>query len=205
MEKKIITVSRQFGSGGRSIARATAEKLGIAYYDKEIVKQVALETGFDTEYIEAHGEHAPSTSRYAYAFSHNIHHAGLHGAMTGVSPAEFLWLMQREVILRLADKEPCVIVGRCADYILRDREDCLNVFIHASKEYRADRIVRLYGESENAPKKRLDEKDKKRKVNYRHFTDREWGDAVNYHVSLDSGVIGEEACVDIITRLYRGE
>ena len=87
----------------------------------------------------------------------------------------------------LRKKEPCVIVGRCADYILREREDCLNVFIHASMAARADRIVRLYGSSEKSPEKRLEEKDKRRRVYYKHYTDGDWGMSQNYHLSLDSG------------------
>ena len=128
MAKKIITISREFGSGGRSIGKLVAEKLGIAYYDKELVKKVALETGFDEEYIEQEGEYAPAKSWLAYAFSAR----GTHNVVNGLSAEDFLWAMQRKVILDLAEKEPCVIVGRCSDYILKDRTDCLHVFIHAS-------------------------------------------------------------------------
>ena len=103
----------------------------------------------------------------------------------------------------LAEKEPCVIVGRCADYILREREDCLNVFIHASMAARADRIVRLYGSSEKSPEKRLEEKDKRRRVYYKHYTDGDWGMSQNYHLSLDSGIIGIQRCVDIISELAK--
>ncbi len=197
--KKIITISREFGSGGRSIAKEVANRLGYKYYDKELVKQVAAETGFAPQYIEEQGEYAPGKHRLAYAFSA----PGSPGVMDGLSASDFLWSMQRRVILKLADEEPCVIVGRCADYILSERKDCLNVFIHADKKYRADRIVRLYGESEKKPEKRLDEKDKKRKVNYSHYTGREWGDVHNYHLCLDSGLLGQDACVEIITAMAK--
>ena len=113
--------------------------------------------------------------------------------------------MQRDIILDIAEKEACVIVGRCADYILRDRDDCLNVFIHAPKDKRAERIVKLYGESDVAPEKRLDDKDARRKVNYRHFTGREWGVAQNYHLALDSGALGIEGCVDLIAAAFQRE
>ena len=106
---------------------------------------------------------------------------------------------QNHLVLDLAEKEPCVIVGRCADYILRDREDCLNVFIHADVDKRAERIVKLYGETETKPKKRLADKDKKRKINYNYYTDQVWGRAQNYHLTLDSGVIGINPCAEIIT------
>lgn len=94
-------------------------------------------------------------------------------------------------------------MGRCADYILRDREDVLNVFVHADKQKRAERIVKLYGESSKAPEKRLMEKDKKRAINYKYYTEQEWGKAKNYHLSLDSGEFGIEKCVEIITELAK--
>ena len=194
MEKKIITISRQFGSGGRTIGRAVAEKLGIPFYDKELVDQIALESGFDPSYISEHGEHAPGKSLFSYAFAS----MGMSGMMQGLSSADFLWTIQCNVILQLAEKGPCVIVGRNADYILKDREDCIHVFIHADTDYRADRIVRLYGESEKAPLARLEEKDKRRRVNYEHYTGRDWGKAENYHIALNSAVLSEEACVDFI-------
>jgi len=203
MENKIITVSRQFGSAGRSIGKQVAHQLGIPYYDKELIKKVAEKTGFSPAFIENIGEYAPSKSIFAYALSfHTNHHSmsGMNG-MNGMSASDFLWVMQRQVILDLAEKGPCVIVGRCADYILRDREDCLHVFVHASKEKRAERIVRVYGESEKSPEARLDDKDGRRAVNYKHFTGRDWGRCENYHLALDSGVLGIETCVNLICQM----
>ena len=198
MEKKIITVSRQFGSAGRSIGKKVAEQLNIPYYDKELIKQVAAKTGFAPEYIENIGEYAPSKSIFAYALSFPM---GGHSMGNGMSASDFLWVMQRQVILDLAEKGPCVIVGRCADYILRDRDDCLHTFIHADKAKRAERIVRVYGESEKAPETRLDDKDSRRAVNYKHFTGRDWGRCENYHLSLDSGMLGIDTCVKLICDL----
>ena len=197
MEKKIITISRQFGSAGRSIGKKVAQQLGIPYYDKELIKQVAEKTGFAPEYIENIGEYAPSKSIFSYA----LPFLGGGNTMNGMSASDFLWVMQRQVILDIAEKGPCVIVGRCADYILREREDTLNVFIHASKEYRAERIVRVYGESEKSPEARLDDKDGRRRVNYKHFTGRDWGKCENYHLALDSGVLGIDTCVNLICDL----
>lgn len=199
--KKIITISREFGSGGRSIGKMLADQLGIKYYDKELVKQVAEETGFDPAYIEEVGEHASTKSRLSYWFSS----PGVPGVMKGMSAADFLWCMQRNVILKLAEQEPCVIVGRCADYILRDREDALHVFVHAPMEARAERIVKLYGESDKSPEDRLKEKDKKRSLNYKHYTGREWGDARNYDLCLNSAKLGIDRCVELITTLAKGE
>ena len=201
MKKRIITVSREFGSGGRTIGKMLAERLNLKYYDKELVKRISLETGFDPKYIEEHGEYAQSRSIFSYMFGAQSHPE----VMKGMTPADFLWCMQRDIILDIAEKEDCVIVGRCADYILRDRDDCLNVFIHAPKDKRAERIVKLYGESDVAPEKRLDDKDARRKVNYRHFTGREWGVAQNYHLALDSGMLGIEGCVDLIAAAFLRE
>ena len=199
MEKKIITISREFGSGGRTVGRLIADQLGIPFYDKELVDQVALESGFAPQFIEEHGEHAPGKSLFSYAFVPQ----GVHGVMNGLSTADFLWNIQCSVILQLAEQGPCVIVGRNADYILKDRPDCLHAYIHADMDFRADRIVRLYGESEKSPQTRLQEKDKRRRVNYQHYTGRTWGQAQNYDICLDSGRIGVEACAQIIINMVQ--
>ena len=199
MEKKIITISREFGSGGHTVGQQVAEALGIPFYDKELVEKVALESGFAPRFVEEHGEHSPGTSLFSYAFSSQ----GVPGAMNGMSVADFLWNVQCSVILQLAEQGPCVIVGRNADYILKDRPDCLHVFIHADKDVRAQRIVRLYGESEKTPQARLNEKDKRRKVNYQHYTGRTWGQAENYDICLDSGKLGVETCTQILLDLIK--
>ena len=197
METKIITISREFGSGGRTIGRLVAEKLGIPFYDKELVEHIALESGFAPKFVEEHGEHAPGKSLFSYAFAPQ----GIPGVMNGLSTADFLWNIQCSVILQLAEKGPCVIVGRNADYILKDRKDCLHAYIHADMPFRTDRIVRLYGESEKSPEARLQEKDKRRRLNYQHYTGRSWGVAQNYDICLNSGTIGVETCADIIVSM----
>ena len=194
MEKKIITISREFGSGGRTIGHKVAERLGIPFYDKELVNQVALESGFAPKFVEEHGEHSPSSSLFSYAFAPQ----GVPGVMNGLSTADFLWNIQCSVILQLAEKGACVIVGRNADYILKDRPDALHTFIFADMAFRADRIVRLYGESDKSPEARLNEKDTRRRVNYQHYTGRTWGQSQNYGICLNSGVLGIDQCVDII-------
>ena len=194
MEKKIITISREFGSGCRTMGRKIAEKLGIPFYDKELVDQIAVESGFAPKFVEEHGEHSPSGSFFSYAFAPQ----GVPGIMNGLSTADFLWNIQCNVILQLADQGPCVIVGRNADYILKDREDVMDVYIHAETDFKAERIVRLYGESEKSPEQRLSEKDKRRRVNYQHYTGRTWGMAQNYDLCLDTGVLGEDYCAEIV-------
>ena len=196
--KKVITVSREFGSGGRSIAKLVAEKLGYDYYDSELVERVAEETGFAREYIADAGEYAPGKSMLSYAFSSGTPHAG-----TAMNANDYLWATQCRIIAELAEKGNCVIVGRCADYILRDRDDCLNIFIHADKNYKAKRIVELYGVTDKSPEKRLNEKDSKRRVNYKYFTGREWGIPENYHLCLNSSYFGAEKCAEIIADLAK--
>ena len=199
MEKKIITISREFGSGGRTIGRKIAEELGIPFYDKELVDQIAMESGFAPKFVEEHGEHSPSGSLFSYAFAPQ----GVPGIMNGLSTADFLWNIQCNVILQLADKGPCVIVGRNADYILKDRPDALHVFTFADIPYRAERIVRLYGDSEKTPEQRLAEKDKRRRVNYQHYTGRTWGQAQNYDICLDTGILGIEQCTNIVVNIVK--
>ena len=194
MKKTIITISREFGSGGRTIGRMIADSLGIPFYDKELVDQIALESGFAPKFVEEHGEHSPGKSLLSYVFAPQ----GVPGVMNGLSTADFLWNIQCNVILQLAEEGSCVIVGRNADYILKDREDCLHVFIHADMDYRANRIVRLYGDSEKSPATRLAEKDKRRSVNYQHYTGRTWGQAQNYDICLNSSSLGIEQCAKII-------
>ena len=198
-EKRIITISREFGSGGRTIGRRVAEELGIPFYDKELVEQIALESGFAPKFVEENGEHSPGLSRLSYAFAPQ----GVPGVMNGLSTADFLWNIQCGVILQLAEKGPCVIVGRNADYILKDRTDVMDVYIHAETPFKAERIVRLYGESDKTPEQRLAEKDKRRRVNYQHYTGRTWGAAQNYEMCLCSSMLGIDQCVKIIVEAVK--
>ncbi|MBD5547141.1 MAG: cytidylate kinase-like family protein [Lachnospiraceae bacterium] len=193
--KKVITISREFGSGGRTIGKEVAEKLGYAFYDKDLIEKIAEESGLSKEYIEEHGESSPGRNYFGYAF--------VGRDASGNSVGDYLWRVQRNIIEELAEKGNCVIVGRCADYILRKRTDCLHVFIHADMEKKKERIVNLYGETSASPEKRLREKNKTRAMNYKYYTDRTWGMAENYHLSLDSSVLGEKKCVELITGLAK--
>lgn len=195
MSKRIITVSREFGSGGRFIGEEVSKRLGIAYYDKDIIAKVAEKTGLAKELIEQKGEYAPNKSPFAYAF------VGRY--QNGASIDDILHQAQREIILEAADKEPCVIVGREADYILQDRKDCLNVFIHGNMDNKAKRICQLYNKTETQALKMMHEMDKKRSIDYKYYTEQHWGDAKNYTVCLNSSDIGYEKCIDIIMQLYR--
>lgn len=193
MEKRIITISREYGAGGRSVGRLVAEKLGIPLYDKKLVEQVAKESGFAPRYIEEHGEHAPSGSVFSYAFAPQ----GVPGVMNGLSTSDYLWNVQCKVILQLADQESCVIVGRNADYILKDRKDVLNVYLHADIPFRVARALELNPNEKN-PESAIAARDKRRRLNYQHYTGRTWGLSQNYHLCLDTSVLGIEQCADII-------
>ena len=200
MSIKIITISRQFGSGGRTIAKTLAQKLGYDYYDKEIIEQVAEKTGFSKEVVASKGAEAPGTSIFSYGFEAQA----TPGTMNGMTMNDYIWSVQRKVIKDIADSgKPCVIVGRSADFILKDYDSILNVYICADKKFRAERIVKLYGENDKKPEKRLDEKDKKRAANHKHFTDLEWGYAPNYDICLNSSVFGIDKCVEIIEDLVK--
>jgi cytidylate kinase len=192
MKNRVITISREFGSGGRTIGKKVAEELKIPCYDSELIQKIALESGFDEHYIKEAGEDAPS-GFLTSAFSNRAF---------GLNNADYLWEVQYKVITELAQKEPCVIVGRCADYILRDTANCLRVFIHADLQFRAERIVKEYGERDASPEQRLKDKDKRRAAYHRFYTDMKWGHAQNYDLTLNSGTLGIDKCVALIKSLY---
>lgn len=190
---RIVTISREFGSGGRTIGKKLAEELKIPCYDSELIHEIARQSGFAEAYVQRVEKSSP-TGWAASLFSSN--------RAFGPTNEDYLWEIQRKVILELAEKGPCVIVGRCADYILRHTADCLTAFIHASMEYRAKRIVEVYGEREQTPEERIREKDKRRAAYHRFYTDMKWGYAKNYRISLDSGALGIAQCVAVLKILY---
>jgi cytidylate kinase len=198
--KKIITISRQFGSGGHSIAKAVADRLGIAFYDNNLITEVAKQSGLSEEFIRENEEYASHSSSFLYQLAMST--AGTYGYP---SVYQKLYEAQTKVIEEIANKESCVIVGRCADYILKNREDCLHVFIHADNEHRAKHILEKYGPTEKTTAQRIKDKDNKRRNYYRFHTDREWGVAANYHLSLDSGALGEALCVELIVKAAEKE
>lgn len=191
MKNRIITISREFGSGGRTVGRMTAKELGIPCYDSELIEKIAAESGFSEEYVREIEEN--SKGRFLSVFSSRAY---------SLNNEDIVWKVQCKVISELAQKGPCVIVGRCADYVLRDEADCLKVFIHADMRYRAERIVKVYGETRIPAEQRLKEKDKRRAAYHRFYTDRKWGETKNYDITLDSGRLGTEKCVEILKLIY---
>lgn len=190
MVKRIITISREFGSGGRFIGEEVAKKLGIAYYDKNIINQIAEESGLSPDYIQESAELSPKKGLFAYAF------AGRD--ITGKSLEDMVYEAQRKVILELADKESCVIIGRNADFILKDRDDVLNVFIHGDTPEKIQRITRLYNVEEQKAVKMMVDIDKRRMANYNFYTNQKWGKADNYTLCLNSSRLGYDRCEKII-------
>ena len=190
MTKRIITISREFGSGGRFIGEEVARKLGVAYYDKDIIGQIAKQSGFAPEYIKENAELSPKKGLFAYAFSGRD--------ITGKSVEDMVYEAQRKVILEIAEKESCVIIGRNADFILRDRNDVLNVFIHGDMPEKTQRIIGLYHVEEKEAVKMMADTDKRRMTNYNFYTDQKWGKASNYTLCLNSSQLGYDRCEAII-------
>lgn len=187
--KKIITISREFGSGGRFIGETLAKELGYSFYDKDIIAQVADKTGLSAKYIEERGEYAPKNNIFSYAFGRNA---------AGASVNDYIYQAQQSIIRDIAEKENCVIVGRCADYILRKRDDVLNVFIHGNEPEKCKRIMELYNKTEKEALASLKDIDKKRSINYAYYTEQTWGDIKNYALCLNSSILGYDRCVKII-------
>ena len=187
--KRIITIGREFGAGGRDLGRRLARELGIAFYDRDIILRTAKASAHLTpEQVRLWDERVPMEFGFTQSLF-NFYSRPL---------SEELWNAQVRAIRDIANKESCVIVGRNADYILKDRKDALHTFICADIAFRADRIVHRYGESDKSPEARLHEKDKRRRVNYQHYTGRTWGLSQNYDICLDTSTLGIEQCVDII-------
>ena len=192
MAKRIITISREFGSGGRFIGEEVAKQLGIKYYDKDIIAQIAEQSGFSPEYITEKAELSPKKGLFAYAFSGRD--------VTGKSIEDMVYEAQRKVILEIAEKESCVIIGRNADFILKDKDNVLNVFIHGDMPEKVARICKLYHVTEEEAEKMMADIDKRRMTNYRFYTDQKWGMAKNYTLSLNSSELGYDLCEKIIMK-----
>lgn len=190
MAKRIITISREFGSGGRFIGEEVAQQLGIVYYSENIIDQIAQQSGLSPEYIEENAELSPKKGFFAYAFSGRD--------ITGKSVDDMLYEAQRKVILEIAEKEPCVMIGRNTDFILKDRDDVLNVFIHGDMPEKIKRICKLYNVTEDGAVKLIKDTDKRRRINYNFYTEQKWGMARNYTLSLNSSQLGYERCEKMI-------
>lgn len=202
-KKAIITISRQFGSGGREVGKKLAEKLHIPFYDKELIELAAKESGIDPELFEENDER---TSR-GFQLLNTIGFT-LGSPITGISEmslSDRMFLIQTEIIEQIAEKGPCVIVGRCADYILAERNDVLNIYIHANIRDRIERAKNDYEVDERDIEGSINKTDKRRANYYNYYTDRKWGRAENYDVCLNTSTFGIDHTVDIIAKLVNEE
>ena len=195
MANQIITIGRQCGSGGHTIGKLLSQRLGLPFYDKKIVEMVAAKTKLSPDFIRSHGEYFHGGS-----IGHIIGYGTrFNGPMkTGSALTDQLHQAQTEIVLEMAAEGPCVIVGRCADYILRGKFPTLNVFIHSEMPHKVERSVEEHGLARDRAASILTRRDKARAHHYRFYTDQKWGDVRNYDLCLDSGRLGVENCVAII-------
>ena len=200
MKKKIVTICRQYGSGGRYIGENLAKAMVVPCYDEKLIDMVAKECGFAQSFVDVKGESMTGSLLFNIAsslsFANNV-----FSTNNGVTLQDEIYFTQNRIIKELADKGPCVIVGRCADYILREREDCLNVFIFADNESKIERAEKYFNITREEAPAVLKKKDKARANHYKYYTDQEWGMASNYDLCLNSGLIGIEGCVKAIQQV----
>jgi len=200
MANQIITIGREFGSGGQYVGEELAKRLGVKLYDKELLQQAAKESGFCEEIFENHDE--KPTNSFLYSLVMDTYSAN------GYSTASFLdmplnhkvFLAQFETIKKLAERESCIIVGRCADYALADHPDCINVFIKADMDYRVKLVSKRSNLTENKAKDMIIKQDKQRASYYNYYTSKKWGDSKSYDLCLDAGKLGLEGCVEMILK-----
>lgn len=194
MKNKIITISREFGSGGLYIGELVAQKLGIPFYDEEIIERIAEETGLVKSYIERYGEYAPSKSIFAYSF--------VGRGVTGESIEDYIMSAQRRAIMDVAADGPCVIVGRSADYILRRQSNVVNIFIQGDMEEKIQRVMELKKVCREEAQRMIKDIDKRRSINYKYYTGQTWGDRKNYTLMINSTRVGMERTAEVIATLY---
>ena len=195
MSGSIITISRQYGSGGRFVGKKLAEKLGIPFYDNELISMAAKESGF----AESLFENAEKNTTYSLLYSLSMFGTS-SGGMYGLPLSDKVFLIQSDIIKKVADQGPCVIVGRCADYVLRERNDVVHFFFYSDIENRIDRAMKYYGVEEKKAKEAIEKTDKKRAAYYNYYTGERWGEIKNYHLSLNTDSIGIDACVDELAK-----
>ncbi|MCI8594630.1 MAG: cytidylate kinase-like family protein [Oscillospiraceae bacterium] len=185
----IITIEREFGSGGHVIGEKLAEALGVPFYDEAIIERAAMKSGFDKEFIEEQEQKINNSLLFNIA---------TNGYYTGGSLHDQIFIAERDTLIEVAQQGACVIVGRCADYILREGYNCLNVFVHAEKEDRIKRVVEEYGVKGNNISSIIDKTDKQRARHYQYYSDQVWGASENYHLTLNTSRFSIEQAVGIL-------
>ena len=199
MGKKIITISREYGSDGRQVGLTVAQKLGMEFYDKELIDAAAKEIGFPTEMI------ADREQRLTNSLLYNFAMGTLYGIAYPREPkvselplTEQIYQAQKKAIEEAAKRGSCIFVGRCADYILKSRPDVLRVFIYADRDIRKRRAIEEYGEIEEYIDEFMYQTDKRRRIHYENYTNQKWGSRENYDLMLNSGDLGLDKCVELL-------
>lgn len=201
MKKKIniVTISRQYGSGGRMIGAKLAEELSIPFYDRMLIDKIADESGYDSEFVR----HSSENINLSQAIGQNpLCYGAPFQDMTSMVGVK-VFASQEKVIRKIAEEGPCVIVGRCADFILRDRDDVFDVYIHSDMDARIKRVVENYGLDTDNPERDINKVDKARAKHYSFYTDNVWGEAENYDLSLNSDSIGLEKVVAVLLDIVK--
>ncbi|MGI6010363.1 MAG: AAA family ATPase [Ruminococcus sp.] len=193
----IITISRQYGSGGREIGKKLAEELDIPFYDKELLSRAAKESGICEELFENHDE--KPTNSFLYSLVMDTYSFGYtSSSFTDMPINQKIFLAQFNAIKSIANEGPCVIVGRCADYALEEYNNCISVFIYSSMKSRIRRIAGKYDLTDAKAKDRITKTDKKRASYYNYYSNKKWGDASSYHLCVDSGRFGIDGTISLI-------
>ena len=198
-KKIIITIGRQFGSGGRYVGRLLAEKLDIPFYDKELLSEAAKHSGICEEIFEEHDE-KPTRSLLFSLVTGMQHHMGTGSFYMDMPLNHRIFLAQFDAIRKLAEEGSCVIVGRCGDYVLRDDPDAVSVFVKADMPSKIARAVKYYGVEEDKAEERIRKADKQRASYYNYYATATWGDVDNYDLVVDTGVLGVEGAVELIAK-----
>lgn len=193
----IITIARQYGSGGKEIGELLAKELGIKCYDKELLSRAAKDSGICEELFENHDE--KPTNSFLYSLVMDTYSFGYTSAAFSDMPInQKVFLAQFNTIKKIADEGPCVIVGRCADYALEDYDNCLSVFIHSDLQKRIRRVAAKYNLTDAKAKDTIVKTDKRRASYYNYYSSKEWKDADSYNLSIDSGMTGIGGAVELI-------
>jgi len=197
-KRVIITIAREFGSGGHEIGEIIAKELGISFYDTKLIDLSAAESGLTPEYVKEHEQ------KLANSLLFDLYEQNYAYVNEEMPPLDTLFMIQSKIIRDISEKESCVIVGRCADYVLKSNPNCFNTFIHADKKYRIKRIINDYGIAPNMAEKELERKDRDRTNYCKHYTHRIWGMASNYNLAIDSSLFGpEKSAMLIIEALHK--
>lgn len=189
----VITIAREYGSGGRYIGRLIADQLGIKFYDKDFIVQMAKETGLSEEYIENHEQKRGNLAGFN------------NGYYFGLDNSDELFIKESQLIQKVAKQESCVIIGRCADFILKDQENVIKVFVYSSQENKIKRAIQIYGFDQAKAEKEIKQIDKLRANHYKHYTEKEWNDYSHYDICINSDTLGVEKSAELICEMIKNK